>query len=99
LARVSPDTTSDVWIPFNHFGEFFHLFVRFYSPLGGYYYNDGWIRAISHTHMVGSGVVDYGTIGVMPYNKIPTFQDVYAEGYASAFYHSTETVRPGYYKV
>jgi hypothetical protein len=49
--------------------------------------------------MVGSGVVDYGSIGVMPYNKIPVFQDVYAEGYASPFYHATETVRPGYYAV
>lgn len=29
-------------------------------PSGGYSWNDTHIRAFSHTHMVGSGVTDYG---------------------------------------
>jgi putative alpha-1,2-mannosidase len=48
MVRVGPDTALDGYaIPFNHFG--------------GYYYNDNEIRLFSHLHMVGSGVLDYGT--------------------------------------
>ena len=60
MVRLTPDTVAidDIFIPFNHFG--------------GYYYNDGHIRLFSHTHMVGSGVLDYGTIGVMPISQAPS---------------------------
>jgi hypothetical protein len=42
------------------------------NHFGGYYYGDEYIRLFSHTHMVGSGVLDYGNIGVMPITKNPT---------------------------
>jgi len=48
LARVGPDTLGPfgLFLPFDHFG--------------GYHYSDTTIRVFSHTHMVGSGVLDYG---------------------------------------
>jgi predicted alpha-1,2-mannosidase len=49
--------------------------------------------------MVGSGVVDLGTIGVMPLSRIPTVEDITLEGYASTFSHANETGAPGYYSV
>lgn len=54
MARVGPDTSNalKIWIPFNHFG--------------GYYYDDHYITTFSHLHMVGSGVVDYGWLGLFP---------------------------------
>lgn len=54
MARVGPDTSNSlgIWIPFNHFG--------------GYYYGDTYINVFSHVHMVGSGVVDYGWLGLFP---------------------------------
>lgn len=49
--------------------------------------------------MVGSGICDYGTIGVMPFNRVPSNIDIVREGYSSNFYHATEVAYPGYYKV
>ena len=57
------------------------------------------IRVFSHTHMVGSGVTDYGTIGVMPMNRIPSSSDVTDYGFRSRFSHSEESASPGYYRV
>jgi putative alpha-1,2-mannosidase len=32
----------------------------------GYHYSDTYINIFSHTHVFGSGVVDYGEIGIIP---------------------------------
>ena len=54
MARVGPDTSNPlkIWVYFEHFG--------------GYFYNDTHINTFSHLHMVGSGAVDYGWIGLFP---------------------------------
>jgi predicted alpha-1,2-mannosidase len=87
LARVGPDTVQidDIQIPFNHFG--------------GYYYDDPQIRLFSHTHMVGSGVLDYGTIGVMPIAHYPATADIRDDNFRSYYTHDEERAEPGYYKV
>eukprot|EP01119_Soliformovum_irregulare_P012554 TRINITY_DN3269_c0_g2_i4.p1 TRINITY_DN3269_c0_g2~~TRINITY_DN3269_c0_g2_i4.p1 ORF type:complete len:741 (+),score=200.96 TRINITY_DN3269_c0_g2_i4:19-2241(+) len=87
LVRLSPDTVAfdNIFIPWNHFG--------------GYYHGDGHIRIFSHTHMVGSGVLDYGNIGFMPFTSIPTSDDITNYGFRSSFSHENEEARPGYYKV
>ncbi|KAH3743641.1 alpha1,2-mannosidase subfamily protein [Pelomyxa schiedti] len=66
---------------------------------GGYWWGDSNIRTISHLHTVGAGIIDYGTIGVMPMNHIPTSDDLLAFGFHSNFSHATETVEAGYYAV
>jgi predicted alpha-1,2-mannosidase len=89
--RLSPDTINweNFFIPFNHFG--------------GYYHPDTVIRTFSHTHMVGSGALDYGNIGVMP--VVSSLHDLgknkflYNYNYKSHFSHDHEHAEPGYYTV
>ena len=51
--RLGPDTTDSVAdIGYRHFS--------------GYNYQDGMIRAFSHTHLVGAGINDLGFFGAMP---------------------------------
>eukprot|EP01113_Clastostelium_recurvatum_P026084 TRINITY_DN3130_c0_g1_i1.p1 TRINITY_DN3130_c0_g1~~TRINITY_DN3130_c0_g1_i1.p1 ORF type:complete len:774 (-),score=142.72 TRINITY_DN3130_c0_g1_i1:74-2395(-) len=86
--RVGPDTSAvgDVSLPFLHFG--------------GYYYNDYYVRCFSHTHMVGAGVQDYGTIGIMPVSAASITKGIVSSyGYRSTFTHEEETAQPGYYSV
>jgi putative alpha-1,2-mannosidase len=54
MARVSPDTSNifKINLKFTHFG--------------GYFYLDPYINTFSHTHLVGAGTSDYGTLGIMP---------------------------------
>ena len=87
MCRVGPDTVAfdDIFLGFNHFG--------------GYYHNDSHIRLFSHTHMVGSGVLDYGTIGVMPSTSKPTSKEVSNFGFRQQYSHDQETAWPGYYAV
>eukprot|EP01130_Rhizamoeba_saxonica_P016699 TRINITY_DN776_c0_g2_i2.p1 TRINITY_DN776_c0_g2~~TRINITY_DN776_c0_g2_i2.p1 ORF type:complete len:695 (+),score=149.93 TRINITY_DN776_c0_g2_i2:261-2345(+) len=60
---------------------------------------DGYIRLFSHTHMVGAGINDYGTIGVTSITHKPTSSDILDYGYQSSFSHSSEVAYPGYYSV
>ena len=82
--RASPDTSAPFFLSWRHFG--------------GYYYGDDRIRCFSHTHMVGSGTLDYGNICVMPVNNI-TLDIIHDYGFQSKFSHSSETIYPGYYSV
>jgi putative alpha-1,2-mannosidase len=51
--RLGPDTTDMVAdISYRHFS--------------GYNYDDKYIRAFSHTHLVGAGANDLGNVGLMP---------------------------------
>jgi predicted alpha-1,2-mannosidase len=62
----------------------------------GYHYGDSLIYGFSHTHLSGTGCLDYGDILVMPSVGTPA---VLNTQYASAFRHETETARAGYYSV
>lgn len=52
-----------------------------FQHYGGYHDSDHGVRAFSHLHLVGAGVIDMGVIGVLPtisknYNESPnTDQD------------------------
>ena len=62
----------------------------------GYHYSDTVIYGFSHTHLSGTGCLDYGDILLMP-----TVGDVKLKhkAYSSAFSHKNETASPGYYSV
>lgn len=85
MARPGPDTMQDgPGQPFAH--------------CAGYAYADGYIYGFSQTRMHGTGIVDYGTVGLMPTigmaaDKIP------AAGHKAAFSHADEHTSPGRYDV
>jgi len=66
----------------------------------GYHYSDNEIYGFSHTHLSGTGILDYGDFLLMPTNK-QVFNNGAdgKEGYKSTFSHETETAEPGFYKV
>lgn len=57
----------------------------------GYHYDGKVITGFSHTHLAGTGVGDLGDIAILPLADSKQTQ--------TAFSHSQETVRPGYYSV
>jgi putative alpha-1,2-mannosidase len=85
--RVGPDTLgllhSD--LEFNHFS--------------GYYYGDHIVRAFSHTRLVGAGVSDYGSVGIMPTRPPVSPTSAAPDGARAAFKKSTEAASPGRYDV
>lgn len=86
--RLGPDTDEKLlWNHFNHYG--------------GYYFPDGFIRAFSHTHMVGPGASDWGNIGVMATREAVTTELIkpHMYNYRSAYNHSSETAKPADYRV
>lgn len=88
--RLGPDTTSGAAnIEFRHFS--------------GYNYYDTMIRGFSHTRLVGAGVSDLGTFGVMPLlvsSSAARKVEPYAEAsWWSTFNKSSEIAFPGYYSV
>jgi predicted alpha-1,2-mannosidase len=62
----------------------------------GYHASDRVIYGFSHTHLSGTGCLDYGDILVMPVSVDVDMKDY---GYASSFRSVTEVARPGYYSV
>ncbi len=64
----------------------------------GYWYEDPQIAGFSLTRMNGTGVPDYGTIGIMPVDGM-TAARVDEPGYAALFDHADEAAEPGYYDV
>ena len=89
--RIGPDSVgpSNYVVPFDHFG--------------GYHYTDTYIRMFSHTHLVGAGVIDLGTIGVMPItlrkDEVMTPSHLDYLGFRSLFSHDNETAKPYHYSV
>lgn len=85
LAKVGPDTIGP-WGDVN----FLHC--------SGYWYGDDTIQGFSHLHLHGTGVPDYGVVGLMP---VPAFDgsQVTKDKYGSPFDKSTETNTPGRYGV
>jgi predicted alpha-1,2-mannosidase len=85
IAKLGPDTTGP-WGNIN----FLHC--------SGYWYGDDTIQGFSHMHLHGTGVPDYGILGIMP---LPSFDasKTTMSGYQSGFTKSTEAVAPGKYAV
>ena len=76
---------------------------RGWANCSGYHTDNPTILGFSHTHLSGTGAIDYGDILVMP-----TIGDIQINpgdeansttGYRSAFRHETEEAEPGYYAV
>ncbi len=69
----------------------------------GYNYSSKTIMGFSHTHLSGTGAMDYGDILFMPtvgkVVVVPGTDENPSAGYRSGFNHSTEKASPGYYKV
>ncbi len=69
----------------------------------GYHYSDSIIYGFSHTHLSGTGALDYGDVLLMPtvgdVNLSSGVPNEIEAGYASKFSHENETASPGYYSV
>jgi predicted alpha-1,2-mannosidase len=74
-----------------------------WDACSGYYYSDNSILGFSHTHLSGTGSMDYADILFMPTTgKIrlnPGDKNGTEPGYRSRFNHSSEKAEPGYYSV
>ncbi len=64
----------------------------------GYAYDDPYVYGFSQTRMHGTGIVDYGTIGLMPTLGM-TAAKTTAKGHRAAFAHADEHASPGRYEV
>lgn len=87
FVRLGPDTSpllKQTYLPFQHFG--------------GYSNADKAIRAFSHMHLVGAGVIDMGIFGVLP--KIGKKQETpkIPEDEIAVFIKDEEYAEPGYYR-
>lgn len=71
--------------------------VGFYH-CSGYYATDGFLRAFSLVHFEGTGVPDYGTIGVIPTTGMSD-EKRSEGGYMQALDKASEVTLPGYYAV
>src|ERR1019366_5620261 len=85
IAKLGPDTTG------------------IYANVGflhcsGYWYGDDTITGFSHMHLHGTGVPDYGVLGIMP---LPSFgaPNTTMSGSQSKYAKSSEKVSPGKYTV
>jgi predicted alpha-1,2-mannosidase len=91
LVKVSPDT-SDAWGGSQ----------GFYRG-GGYHYDDVHIEAFSHMHLHGTGLTDYGSLGVMPLRGAALdggdATQTERDGRKAVFSHEDEQASPGRYAV
>lgn len=66
----------------------------------GYHYSDQYIYGFSHTHLSGTGILDYGDVLLMPTNEVQFNNGADGnQGYRSSFSHDNEIAKPGYYSV
>ena len=69
----------------------------------GYHTLNSTILGFSHTHLSGTGAIDYGDILVIPMSGTlltePGEETNPETGYRSRFSHSSEEAKPGYYRV
>jgi predicted alpha-1,2-mannosidase len=95
--QLSPDTDT---IPLYTNGKYN---PDVYKYCAGYNYDDNTIVGFSHTHFSGTGHSDLGDFLIMPtvgpLQLNPGTKDVPQHGFRSRFSHSTEVVKPDYYKV
>ena len=64
----------------------------------GYHYSDDTIIGFSHTHLSGTGVLDYGDVLLMPVMRYEA-DSLDRQLYQSAFSHAMEEAAAGYYSV
>jgi predicted alpha-1,2-mannosidase len=73
------------------------------NPASGYDYNDKTIVGFSHTHLSGTGVADLFDVLLMPttgeIRSVAGDEKKPGSGFRSAYSHSDESARPGYYQV
>ena len=89
MVQLSPDT--DI-----------RFFKESFPWCAGYRYEDSTILGFSHTHFSGTGHSDLGDILIMPFNvdiNINQKDGSYSPAIRSAFSHSEESSKPGYYSV
>jgi len=87
FVRLGPDTAPMLkkeYLNFNHFG--------------GYSAQDLYIRAFSHMHLVGAGVIDMGIFGILPTKGSDNKPTIPGDNKV-LFYKESEFAEPGYYKV
>jgi len=66
----------------------------------GYHYDDRYIYGFSHTHLSGTGILDYGDILLMPTTSVNFHNGSDGQlGYRAPFSHENEKASPGYYEV
>ena len=85
MTLTGPDTANTYGAP-----GFYHC--------AGYHWEDIYIRGFSHTHALGMGVTDYGTISVLPRASWAD-DDVDIQQRQADFSHETESASPGRYQV
>lgn len=84
MVRLGPDTTRNgAHVEFHHFS--------------GYYFDDPQVRGFSHTHFVGTGIVDYGNIRVLPWRDLDP--EAAPGDLFTAIDKDAERAHPGYYSV
>jgi predicted alpha-1,2-mannosidase len=86
MVKVSPDTTATSGRPW-----VFHC--------AGYRYQDDRILGISHMHLHGTGVGDYGVVRMTATTGVMDEAKTTERGYRSRFAHDDEVATPGYYAV
>ncbi len=74
-----------------------------WDACSGYHSSDRTILGFSHTHLSGTGAIDYGDIRFMPTQGpvllTPGDESAPETGYRSTFKQSSEKAQPGYYAV
>ena len=95
--QLSPDTDT---IPMFTNGKYNPDVYKYCS---GYNYDDNTIVGFSHTHFSGTGHSDLGDFLIMPATGTlqlnPGTRNAPQDGFRSRFSHSSEVVKPDYYKV
>lgn len=69
-----------------------------FAHCAGYWYEDDEIRAFSQIHLSGTGVPDYGALGIMPIGGLPA-GPITADTYRDRFDHREESAEVGRYQV
>ena len=97
MVQLSPDTDTMQYIDNGKYNP------DMYKYCAGYQYTDKTIVGFSHTHFSGTGHSDLGDFLVMPtvgaLKLNPGVANIPRSGYRSAFSHTNEQARPGYYSV
>ncbi|MDR0363642.1 MAG: GH92 family glycosyl hydrolase [Bacteroidales bacterium] len=73
-----------------------------WNGCSGYHYSDEVVFGFSHTHLSGTGCLDYGDILLMPTTgtlQLNNGAKNHTQGYASKFSHKNEEAAAGYYSV
>ncbi len=72
--------------------------VNTWDGCSGYHYSDEVILGFTHTHLSGTGCLDWGDVLVMPVRDY-VLDSLDRNVYSSPFSHKREIATPGYYKV